>query len=102
LENEGLRSSKTRMSSLCLCLESQNMRKPVKKKRTAQEAEACPQRLWVRLPKSVVEARVGLIPSWETDWHGDATLPVIQSPASGRRSRICTSRRSGQIRIPAD
>jgi hypothetical protein len=43
------------------------MRKPVKKKRRARVIEAHSGRLWVRLPTSVVEARAGLIPSWETD-----------------------------------
>jgi len=43
------------------------MNKAIKKKHTARRVEEGSDKLWVRLPKSVVEARAGLIPSFQTD-----------------------------------
>jgi hypothetical protein len=43
------------------------MSKPFKQKRTARRVEERSNKLWVRLPNSIVQARVGLIPSCETD-----------------------------------
>lgn len=43
------------------------MKRPVNKKRTVRGVEKCSDGVWVRLPESVVEARAGLIPSYETD-----------------------------------
>ena len=43
------------------------MNMTIKQKRTARRVEDGSDKLWVRLPKSVVEARAGLIPSFETD-----------------------------------
>lgn len=37
------------------------------KKRMPRRTEECSNTIWVHLPKSVVEARAGLIPSEETD-----------------------------------
>jgi hypothetical protein len=40
---------------------------PVKKKRTTRGAEERSDKIWIHLPKSVVEARAGIIPSEATD-----------------------------------
>jgi len=43
------------------------MSEPAKKKRKARGVKKRSEKIWVHLPESVVEARVGLIPSDETD-----------------------------------
>jgi hypothetical protein len=43
------------------------MRQRVLTKRTVSGVEERPEKLWVRLPQTVVEARAGLIPSHKTD-----------------------------------
>ena len=43
------------------------MSNSIKKKRIVRRVEERSRKLWVRLPKSVVEARAGLIPSLRFD-----------------------------------